>query len=71
MTLAKTSSLIGLTEIAQLLNVSRQRVHVLRKRRDFPSPIAELAVGPVWNSRDLSAFVDGWNRAPGRQKKST
>src|SRR5437870_4693040 len=35
-------SYVGVTEIARLLGVSRQRVSELRTREDFPSPVAEL-----------------------------
>lgn len=47
----------GVTEVAQLLGVSRQRLTKLRERADFPDPIGELAQGPVW---DLDA-IESWN----------
>jgi len=59
---------VGVTEIARLLGVSRQRVAQLRTRDDFPAPIAELAAGPVWTRSSLNHFVEGWSRAPGRPK---
>lgn len=39
----------GVTEVAQTLGVSRQRVATLRQRPDFPDPVAEIAQGPVWD----------------------
>jgi hypothetical protein len=58
------------TEIATLLGVSRQRVSELRNRPDFPSPIAELAAGPVWTRTSLNQFIESWPRRPGRPRKT-
>jgi len=63
-------SYAGVTEIAKLLGVSRQRVSELRSRPDFPSPIAELAAGPVWTRRSLNHFIESWPRRPGRPRKT-
>jgi hypothetical protein len=57
---------VGVTEIAQELGVSRQRVSELRTRPDFPAPIAELAAGPVWKLSNLRRFIREWPRKPGR-----
>ena len=53
----------GVSEVAELLEVSRQRVAKLRERPDFPDPLGELAQGPVW---DLDA-VQAWNGSGLRQ----
>jgi len=53
----------GVTEVAELLGVSRQRVAKLRERPDFPDPLGELAQGPVW---DLDA-VQAWQGSGLRQ----
>lgn len=58
--------LAGIAELAELLEVSKQRVTQLRARDDFPLPIQELAAGPVWRLADLSTFQEGWQRKPGR-----
>ncbi len=64
-------SLLGLTEIAGLLGVSKQRVDQLRRERvDFPQPVAELAAGPVWKLPMLKRFIAGWQRKPGRPRKT-
>ncbi len=39
--------LLGVSEIAALLQVSRQRVDQLRARPDFPTPAAHLKAGLV------------------------
>ena len=59
-----THHLMGLTEIARLLGVSRQRVHQLSKADGFPEPAAVLAAGPVWET----ATVEAWARETGRLK---
>lgn len=56
----------GVSEVAALLGVSRQRVSELRARDGFPEPIAELASGPVWAVTSLRSFVANWPRKPGR-----
>ncbi|HET7234974.1 MAG TPA: hypothetical protein VFK59_00915 [Actinomycetota bacterium] len=60
---------LGVTEIAELLGVSRQRVMQLRQRADFPEPVAELAAGPVWRMFNLQRFIEEWPRKPGRPRK--
>jgi len=60
------SQLVGVTETAELLGVTRQRLAVLRRRPEFPAPLAELAAGPIWRAGDLSRFAAGWQRKPGR-----
>jgi len=53
-----THHLVGITEIAQMLGVSRQRVGQLAKSDGFPTPAVTLAAGPVW---DRSA-IEKWAR---------
>ncbi len=60
--------LVGVSEIAQMLGLTRQRVSTLSKRSDFPSPLATLASGPVWRAGDLTTFAAGWRRSPGRPR---
>lgn len=54
---------MGITEIAELLGVTRQRAHQLAGSHGFPEPIARLAQGPVWEA----AKVETWARETGRQ----
>lgn len=60
----------GVTEVARMLGISRQRVSTLSKRSDFPMPLAELASGPIWRVGDLSTFASGWRRKPGRPRNA-
>ena len=48
--------LLGLTEISKLLAVSKRTASRYAAREDFPKPVAELAMGPVWLTDD----VEGW-----------
>lgn len=59
----------GVTEVAELLGVSKQRVDQLRARDDFPKPVAELAAGPVWREDMLQRFIAEWPRRVGRPSK--
>jgi hypothetical protein len=53
---------MGLTEIGQLLGVSRQRAGQLAASEGFPEPTVRLAAGPIWESAD----VERWARETGR-----
>lgn len=55
--------LVGMAEIAQLLDVSKARVDQLaRQHPKFPKPVAELSAGRIWRRED----VEEWARATGR-----
>jgi predicted DNA-binding transcriptional regulator AlpA len=56
--------LVGTAEIADMLGVSRQRVHQLTSREDFPEPIAVLASATIWERE----AVEEWARRTGRQR---
>ncbi len=56
------TELLGIAEIVELLGISRQRVHLLVDRADFPKPLAELKSGRVWSRPD----VESWARSDGR-----
>lgn len=49
--------LMGASEIAELLGVSRQRASQLASRRDFPEPVAVLRQGGVWLAEDVEAWA--------------
>jgi hypothetical protein len=61
--------LVGVTEIAWLLKVSKQRVTQLAQRDDFPAPQASLKAGPVWQLAQIEEFKDRWSRRTGRPPK--
>lgn len=54
--------LVGLTEIAGILGVSRQRIHQLAATDAFPPPEAEVSAGRLWKRTD----IEEWARATGR-----
>jgi hypothetical protein len=44
--LSKKLDLVGVAEVAELLGVSRQRVHqLIREQAGFPDPVAHLRAG--------------------------
>lgn len=60
----------GVTEVAELIGISRQRFADLRARADFPAPVAELASGPVWDIDAVRRWAgSGARRGPGRPSK--
>lgn len=62
--------LVGLTEIAELLGVSKQRASQLRANPSFPAPTAELKAGPIWYRSDITRFEESWQRKAGRPAAS-
>lgn len=54
--------LMGATEIAELLGVTRQRVQQLAKTDEFPKPYDVLTMGAVW----LKVDIEQWARDTGR-----
>lgn len=57
----------GITEVAGILGVSKQRVSELRSSGRLPAPVAEIKAGPVWTVSSLERFLDQWDRRPGRR----
>lgn len=48
----------GTAQIAELLGVNRQRVHVLRRTyADFPKPVATVGRTLAWRAADVRAWV--------------
>jgi prophage regulatory protein len=63
--------LVSTAEIAALLNVSIQRVHqLMHAYEDFPTPVAELAVGRIWQRSDIEAWVNHHPRRTGRPRRT-
>jgi len=48
---------MGAAEIAERLKVTRQRAYQITSRRDFPAPLATLAMGQVWDTEDVEAWI--------------
>lgn len=59
---------VGASEVADLLAVSKQRLTTLSKRLDFPECAARLASGPIWTRPAIEGFLERWDRKPGRPK---
>ena len=53
-----------------MLEVSRQRVHELAGRPDFPEPLARLAAGAVWDRAQVAQWEKTWDRKPGRKSQA-
>lgn len=49
--------LVGLTEIAAMLGVSRQRASQLSASKGFPAPLDRLAMGPVWRRTTVERWA--------------
>jgi len=50
--------LVGATDIARALGVSRQRVYQLAHQPGFPQPAARLARGALWNRGEIEVWRD-------------
>lgn len=50
-------NLVGVAEVADLLQVSRQRVHQLAAATGFPKPVAVLSAGLIWHRRDIERWA--------------
>ncbi len=68
MVVLMTSHLVGLSEIATMLGVSRQRAgQIVGDYDDFPPPVAELASGRIWETETVEAWANAHPvRPPGR-----
>jgi predicted DNA-binding transcriptional regulator AlpA len=53
---------IRLVEIAELLDVSKQRAHQLADENGFPAPVTEDGRGRVWDRREVQAWAKRWRR---------
>lgn len=58
--------LVGITEAAELIGVSRTRFHQLEQRREFPPPLATLACGRIWLRESIELWAIKYPRVAGR-----
>lgn len=68
----KQGELVGLSETAGVLAVTKRTATRYSQRDDFPVPVDRLAAGPVWRRDDVVAW--GRDHLPlpaGRPKKVT
>lgn len=62
-----TPELLAATDVAELLGVTRQRVHQLASEHaQFPAPYVRLGSGPIWTRPAIDNFARIWTRKPGR-----
>ncbi len=56
--------LVGVAEVADMLGLTRQRVHQLAQdeNADFPKPAAVLSAGVIWERKS----VEEWAKRSGR-----
>jgi len=47
-------------DIAELLGVSKQRVHQLAEGKGFPAPLAEDVRGRVWSRYEVQSWAKRW-----------
>lgn len=52
--------ILGTSEVAHVLGVSKQRIHALRKDDRFPKPFKNLASSPLWDKREIDNFLRQW-----------
>jgi prophage regulatory protein len=52
-----SNQLMGVTEVATKLGISRQRVTQLADSPGFPQPVAVLASGRIWEAGDLDLWL--------------
>lgn len=53
---------VGPAEIAALFGVVRQRAYQLTRTPDFPAPVAELAKGGVWDTKEVLTWAGAHKR---------
>ena len=58
-----TNDILGLAEIAEIANVTKQAVNNWRVRFDtFPKPIQSLQSGPIWSREKIESWVKSFKR---------
>lgn len=56
---------LGVTEVAKLLGVTRQRLAVIRRdHENFPKPFTVLAATPLWYREAIDEWRKTWSRRP-------
>ncbi len=54
---------VGITEIAEMLGISRRRVDQLTAAKAFPEPVATIAAGRIWRSLEVEQWATTTGRA--------
>jgi hypothetical protein len=64
--------LASAADAAEILGVSRQRVHQLAASNTrFPAPVARVGTGSLWAVPAIEHFASVWDRRPGRPAART
>jgi predicted DNA-binding transcriptional regulator AlpA len=66
------AALIGVTEIARMLDVSQQRAsQIIDAYDDFPQPAAVIGTRRAWDQHEVERWVEGHpDRRPGRPRRA-
>lgn len=56
----RIENILGTSEVAEVLGVSKQRIHALRKMAEFPDPVKTLASTPLWDKEAVLQFLAKW-----------
>lgn len=49
--------IVGLAEVAKILDVPRSTIRVWRVRGHLPVPATELACGPIWHRKTIEKWA--------------
>jgi hypothetical protein len=61
----------GVTEVAEALGISRQRLAQLRQREGFPPPLVDLSSGPIWDLDHVLRWSANSSRQAGRPRAAS
>jgi len=74
-----TLRLAGVHEVAELLGITKSALADRRRHASFPSPLAELRCGPIWDLAEMEAYREArrrdpraayrWSNQPGRWER--
>lgn len=64
--LIEVGELVGMSEIARLINVNVTAVRAYRSRGILPEPLLVLGVGPIWRRSDI---IDWAASRPGKGRR--
>lgn len=59
----------GLSEVAEILGVSKQRANRIVLNQSFPAPLFEISSGRVWRTDSVTDWMKNWERKAGRPSK--
>lgn len=71
LTAPEIPDLVGYTEIADMLDVSRQRARQLGEARGFPPAVVTTASGPLRVRAAVEEWAKTWRRQGGRPRKES